>query len=166
MPAWHCTYVVVTNFFIITSSNVELILQRLVPNLLEAARVKICPLAGLAIMSPPGKIDSVFRLAAIPRPLDSQHGHIFTSTVCSLTKSKKRKRFEVAASIDGESINIYNVCSPSTLYCVVSFEGEANGLTDPNSPPNYILCRTASNAIHFPALFSLQAEESRPFRLP
>ena len=56
------------------------------------------------------RIESVSLLAAIPRPLDPEQGRIRLSTVSSFTKSKKRKRLEIAACIDGEAVNIYSVC--------------------------------------------------------
>ncbi|WEW61141.1 hypothetical protein PRK78_006631 [Emydomyces testavorans] len=48
-------------------------------------------------------------LAQLPRPLGGSAGKCQFSEVYSLTASRKRKRYEVAAAIDGESVNIYNV---------------------------------------------------------
>ena len=56
------------------------------------------------------RIESVSLLATIPHPLDPEQGRILLSTVSSFTKSKKRKRLEIAACIDGEAVNIYSVC--------------------------------------------------------
>jgi hypothetical protein len=54
---------------------------------------------------------SLYPLATLPRSIDAVHGRTLASTVTSLTPSKKRKRSEVAVSIDGEGVNIYSVSS-------------------------------------------------------
>lgn len=53
-------------------------------------------------------------LAQLPRPLGGGGGKCQLSEVYGLAGSKKRKRYEVAASVDGESVNIYNVCLASS----------------------------------------------------
>jgi hypothetical protein len=47
-------------------------------------------------------------LAQLPRPLDPDVQTFFNS-VYGLSRSKKAKRHEVAAAIDGEAINLYDV---------------------------------------------------------
>jgi hypothetical protein len=60
-------------------------------------------------MSEHSIIESISSLATIPRPLDPEHGKIGLASVSTFTKSKKRKVAEIAACVDGEAINIYNV---------------------------------------------------------
>lgn len=48
-------------------------------------------------------------LAKLPRPFDSKTGSTQIGEVFGLAGSKKRKRYEVTAAIDGEGVNIYNV---------------------------------------------------------
>jgi hypothetical protein len=55
-------------------------------------------------------LDSAFTLASLPHPIDGHHGRILTATVSALSPiSKKRKRSEIAVSVDGEGVNIYSV---------------------------------------------------------
>lgn len=51
----------------------------------------------------------VTTLAFLPRPLDQENGRIQASPVYGLAHGKLRKRHEVVVSVDGETINIYNV---------------------------------------------------------
>lgn len=67
----------------------------------------ICLDCRVAAMS--GGIEEPYSIAALPKPLDSEHGRILGANVYSLSGSKKRKRREVAVGVDGESVNIYNV---------------------------------------------------------
>jgi hypothetical protein len=60
-------------------------------------------------MSKPNMLGPVSILATLPRSIDAAHGRILASTVTSLTPAKKRKRSEIAVSIDGEGVNIYSV---------------------------------------------------------
>ena len=48
-------------------------------------------------------------LAQLPRPFEATAGTTRIGEVVSLVGSKKRKRHEVVAAIDGEGVNIYNV---------------------------------------------------------
>jgi hypothetical protein len=48
-------------------------------------------------------------LAQLPRPFEATTGSTQIGEVYSLIGSKKRKRHEVTAAIDGEGVNIYNV---------------------------------------------------------
>ena len=50
-------------------------------------------------------------LAQLPRPLQTSGGQTRFGDVYGFTGSKKRKRYEVAITIDGEAVNIYNVSS-------------------------------------------------------
>ncbi|EEP80077.1 predicted protein [Uncinocarpus reesii 1704] len=54
-------------------------------------------------------------LAQLPRPLGGSTGKCRFSEVYSLAGGKKRKRYEVAAAIDGESVNIYSVQFPKLI---------------------------------------------------
>ena len=48
-------------------------------------------------------------LAQLPRPLGVSHGKSRFGEVVSIVGSKKRKRCEVVAAVDGTVVNIYNV---------------------------------------------------------
>lgn len=63
----------------------------------------------ISTMANGASIDAVYTIANIPRPIDQANGRILASTVHSLPNSKKRKRSQVAVSIDGEGVNIYSV---------------------------------------------------------
>jgi hypothetical protein len=52
-------------------------------------------------------------LAQLPRPLHASTGKTWIGDVFSLADAKKRKRYEVAVAVDGEAVNIYNVCISS-----------------------------------------------------
>lgn len=56
-------------------------------------------------------------LAQLPRPLQASTGKIRIGEVHGLADSKKRKRYEVAVAVDGEAVNIYNVCHLVALTC-------------------------------------------------
>lgn len=56
-------------------------------------------------------MDAPYTIATLPKPLDEEHGQIAVAPVYALKGSKKRKRHEVAATVDGEGISIYNVSS-------------------------------------------------------
>ena len=49
-------------------------------------------------------------IASLPRPFDAEHGQTYATSVFSIKGSRKRKRHEVAVAVDGESVNVYNVC--------------------------------------------------------
>lgn len=57
-------------------------------------------------------MDAPYAIASLPRPLDSESGRIQCAPVYGIRDSRKRKRHEIAAGIDGESVNIYNVFLP------------------------------------------------------
>ncbi|KAL4949885.1 hypothetical protein BDW69DRAFT_173370 [Aspergillus filifer] len=59
-------------------------------------------------------------LAQLPRPLHASTGKTHISEVYSLANAKKRKRYEVAVAVDGESVNLYNIQNPKlvTSYAV------------------------------------------------
>ena len=48
-------------------------------------------------------------LAQLPQPLFESGGQIQFGPCYGLTGSRKRKRFEIAAAVDGETLNIYDV---------------------------------------------------------
>ncbi|PGH32807.1 hypothetical protein GX50_04408 [[Emmonsia] crescens] len=54
-------------------------------------------------------------LAQLPRPLGASAGKCQLGEVYGVEGSRKRKRYEVAAAIDGESVNIYNVQFPKLV---------------------------------------------------
>lgn len=48
-------------------------------------------------------------IASLPRPFNSENGKLRASPVYSLEGSRKRKRNEIVAGIDGEAVNVYHV---------------------------------------------------------
>jgi hypothetical protein len=52
-------------------------------------------------------------LAQLPQPLFDKDGQTQFGPCYGLTGSRKRKRFEIAAAIDGETVNIYDVSEES-----------------------------------------------------
>lgn len=50
-------------------------------------------------------------LAQLPQPLLDSGGRTQFGLCYGLTGSRKRKRFEIVAAVDGETLNIYNVCA-------------------------------------------------------
>ncbi|KAF2398703.1 hypothetical protein EJ06DRAFT_496423 [Trichodelitschia bisporula] len=60
-------------------------------------------------------LGSIFTLASLPRPFDSAHGRTQAAPVFALSESKRTKRPEVVTSIDGESVNIYNVSNSALI---------------------------------------------------
>lgn len=73
----------------------------------DAARVSRLCLA--KEMSFTREIGAPFTLASLPRSKSSGGGHAQSSSVCSISGTKKRKRTEVAVALDGEGIFIYSV---------------------------------------------------------
>jgi hypothetical protein len=59
-------------------------------------------------------MEAPYTIASLPKPLDAEHGSIYASPVFSYRGLKKRKRHEVVVGVDGESLNIYNVCLRKT----------------------------------------------------
>lgn len=55
-------------------------------------------------------MEAPYTIVSLPKPLDAENGSIFASPVYSFRGLKKRKRHEVVVGVDGESLNIYNVC--------------------------------------------------------
>jgi len=49
-----------------------------------------------------------FAVASLPRPINPA-GRTQAAGVCTISGSKKRKRTEIAVSVDGEGILIYSV---------------------------------------------------------
>jgi hypothetical protein len=48
-------------------------------------------------------------LAQVPKSVLGSNGKIQFGSCYGLSESRKRKRFEIAAAVDGETLNIYNV---------------------------------------------------------
>lgn len=57
-------------------------------------------------------------LATLPQPLSGTEGKLYLGEVQSLADLKKRKRYEVVAAVDGESVNIYNVSTEEVAHLV------------------------------------------------
>ncbi|KAG9762193.1 hypothetical protein KCU71_g4982, partial [Aureobasidium melanogenum] len=57
-------------------------------------------------------IEAPFTLASLPKPFDPTVGTTYAAPVFGLRAQKWRKRPEIVASVDGDSITIYNVRNP------------------------------------------------------
>ena len=64
-------------------------------------------------------MEAPYALATLPSPLDRAHGKIQAAPVFALKGSRKRRRHEVAVTVDGEGISVYNVsmCAHE-MFCV------------------------------------------------
>lgn len=60
-------------------------------------------------------MEAPYIIASLPSPLDKAHGKISAAPVHALKGLRKRKRHEVAVTVDGEGISIYNVSSVDGL---------------------------------------------------
>lgn len=87
-------------------------------------------------------------LAQLPRPFEATTGSTQIGEVYSLIGSKKRKRHEVAAAVDGEGINIYNVLQAILL---IRFPKLMNFLGTIPKPDNR-LCRSTAIFVLLPAM--------------
>lgn len=76
-------------------------------------------------MSHEAAIEAPFTLASLPKPFDSVDGKTFAAPVYGLRAQRWRKRPEIAVTVDGESISIYNVCS------TLSASGTVNSMCSP-----------------------------------
>lgn len=55
-------------------------------------------------------------VATLPQPIDRANGRYVVAEVYGgAPGAKKRKRSEVAIGIDGEGVNIYDVCTTSVV---------------------------------------------------
>lgn len=61
-------------------------------------------------------IEAPFTLASLPKPFDPTVGTTYAAPVFGLRGQKWRKRPEIVASVDGDSITIYNVSAPSGTF--------------------------------------------------
>ncbi|KAF2264749.1 hypothetical protein CC78DRAFT_532880 [Lojkania enalia] len=66
-------------------------------------------------MSSEGDIGAPFTIASLPRPVGSTSCRTQAASVCSLSRSKKRKRTEIAVGVDGEGILIYSLQNPQLV---------------------------------------------------
>jgi hypothetical protein len=80
-------------------------------------------------------MEAPYTIASLPKPLDAEHGSIYASPVFSYRGLRKRKRHEVVVGVDGESLNIYNVCLRESSVIDVT-------LTHTRSSPSLSLPRT------------------------
>jgi hypothetical protein len=61
------------------------------------------------------EIQAALQLAQLPRPLDPEGKTSFNS-VYGVSASKKVKRYEIVAAIDGEAVNLYDVNTSSCSF--------------------------------------------------
>lgn len=106
-------------------------------------------------------IDSIFSLATVPRPIDSSNGRILASTVHSLTHSKKRKRSQLAVSVDGEGVNIYSVgiFADVGLNCSDIISGE-------NTPTSVLVPSPSPHLLCYSSMFSSPRGQHSPTCMP
>lgn len=67
-------------------------------------------------------------LAQLPRPLAVSSGRYHFGDSTGLAATKKRKRYEVVAAIEGEGVNVYNVRSSLCLCHCVCLRVVCNGV--------------------------------------
>lgn len=60
-------------------------------------------------MSHHSSIEEPYVLATLPKALNSETGHIYTSIVRTYKASRWRRRPEIVAAVDGEGLSIYHV---------------------------------------------------------
>lgn len=60
-------------------------------------------------MSSGKELETPHTLASLPKPIDSVNGRTLASAVYSLSAARKRKRSELAVSVDGDGISIFDV---------------------------------------------------------
>lgn len=58
-------------------------------------------------------MEAPYTIASLPSPLDKEQGKIHVAPIHTLKGSKKRKRHEIAAAVDGEGISLCNVSCAS-----------------------------------------------------
>lgn len=63
-------------------------------------------------MSSGKELEAPHTLASLPKPIDAVNGRTLASTVYSLSAARKRKRSEIAVSVDGDGISIFDVRLP------------------------------------------------------
>ncbi|EKG16982.1 hypothetical protein MPH_05808 [Macrophomina phaseolina MS6] len=66
-------------------------------------------------MSSGRELEAPHTLASLPKPIDAVHGRTLASTVYSLSAARKRKRSELAVSVDGDGISIFDVQAPRLI---------------------------------------------------
>jgi len=54
-------------------------------------------------------LGSISTLVSLPLPFDHDNGKIQAAAVSDLSTGKLKKRHEIAVSIDGETVSIYDV---------------------------------------------------------
>lgn len=86
-------------------------------------------------------VEAPYTIASLTKPFDRENGRIHASPVYTIDGSRKRKRHEIAAAIDGEALNIYNVMTKRPL-CAVSW---LIPLPDPKSESDYFLRTSTAN---------------------
>lgn len=73
----------------------------------------LCPLDSAVwppAMSSGKELETPHTLASLPKPIDPVNGRTLASTVYSLSAARKRKRSELAVSVDGDGISLFDVC--------------------------------------------------------
>lgn len=86
-------------------------------------------------------IQRPYILAEKPQDYTGLEGQVITANVHSVSGAKKRKRSELAAAIDHQGINIYDVC----LSSVRTARYRLIRPLDPKLQANYFLCCIASS---------------------
>ncbi|GME43875.1 uncharacterized protein LTHEOB_6522 [Neofusicoccum parvum] len=66
-------------------------------------------------MSSGKELETPHTLASLPKPIDSVNGRTLASAVYSLSAARKRKRSELAVSVDGDGISIFDVQAPRLI---------------------------------------------------
>lgn len=97
-------------------------------------------------------LETPYVLATLPKPLDSKYGRIQSAPVHSIRGSKKRKRQEIVAGIDGESVNIYDVTASKAMRLLLY---SLTNHTDSQPATHNILRLASANIPLLPTMLSL-----------
>lgn len=92
-------------------------------------------------MSTECAIESPYTLLTLPRPFDPIKGKTYAEPVFGYKAQKRRKRPEVAVCVDGEGIQIYNVCQ------IIFGSNPHLMVLGPNSSIDHLLRSSTTNTI-------------------
>ncbi|GAB7347223.1 hypothetical protein MBLNU459_g3326t1 [Dothideomycetes sp. NU459] len=102
-------------------------------------------------MSLEAAIEAPFTLASLPKPFDPATGRTLAAPVYGLRGQRWRKRPEIAVTVDGESVSIYNIRNPR-LVTSYALPPQTRFLASPCSISRKLAGRKASQRITYAAV--------------
>lgn len=103
-------------------------------------------------MSGENAIEAPYTIATLPKPFDAGGGKTFASPVHGYRGQKRRKRPEIAVSVDGEGISIFHVrCC--LLSCTSNLK--THSFKGPEHAPHQFIRSATANPLYLPAMFYL-----------